>query len=284
MNPELTGVAKSRYFKTDSNIYLHYLDAGEGDPIIFLPGMALSCESFVKQILEFSKTNRVIAIDPRGHGLSSKTPHGNNSRVNGTDAIRLTQALRLKNVIMVGWSAGSQYVWEFGKQSDCENVKGFVTIDMPPKETEADASRIDDDSWWYEMNFKDLSDFEAAFSDPESYETTWREYIQNVMIQHPMNETEMSTIMDLRAQMPYWLCHDLLYSVEVADYTQVAQDIAKKRPYLIFAGNYWGEGRVERYVEKYIPEAQLCVLGGHMMFYEFPDQFNARLREFIDSL
>lgn len=284
MDAKLEKIAKSRYFDVDSNTFIHYLDAGEGDPLIFFPGMAHSAECFINQIIHFSKTHRVIAIEPRGHGLSSKTPHGNNVRTHGEDAIALAEELDLKDVTLIGWSAGAQYAWEYCKQSDFENVKALVTIDLPPKETEGDDARLQDPDWWYEMNLADLSDFEAAFSNQAAYDETWRSYIQDVMIQHLLDEDELAKMMELRAEMPYWLCHDLLYSVEMADYTSVAQEAAKRIPYLIFAGDYWGDGRIERYTEKHLPGAQTSVFGGHMMFFEYPDRFNDRLDRFLKEI
>ena len=68
---------ESKYFTVDTDIELHYLDSGEGDAIVFIPGLSHSGEIFTHQIEHFSKTHRVIAVDPRGQGLSTKTVHGN---------------------------------------------------------------------------------------------------------------------------------------------------------------------------------------------------------------
>ena len=56
------------------DVKLHYIEKGEGFPLILLHGNGEDHTYFVHQIEYFSKTRRVIAIDTRGHGQS---PRGN---------------------------------------------------------------------------------------------------------------------------------------------------------------------------------------------------------------
>jgi len=55
------------------NIQLHYIEKGNGYPLILLHGNGEDCTYFKNQIDCFSKQYRVIAIDTRGHG---KSPRG----------------------------------------------------------------------------------------------------------------------------------------------------------------------------------------------------------------
>lgn len=55
-----------------NDIQLHYIDQGQGHPLILLHGNGESSEYFVHQIAHFCKKYRVIAIDTRGHGQSSR--------------------------------------------------------------------------------------------------------------------------------------------------------------------------------------------------------------------
>lgn len=56
-----------------SDIQLHYIEQGFGQPLILLHGNGEDNSYFVHQIDHFSKEYRVIAIDTRGHG---KSPRG----------------------------------------------------------------------------------------------------------------------------------------------------------------------------------------------------------------
>ena len=55
------------------DIQLHYIERGQGQPLILLHGNGESCDYFEHQISFFAKDYRVIAIDTRGHG---KSPRG----------------------------------------------------------------------------------------------------------------------------------------------------------------------------------------------------------------
>jgi haloalkane dehalogenase len=62
---------KSHYFQTPVG-KMHYIDEGEGDPIVMIHGNPGWSFEFRKIVKEMSKTNRCIAIDHIGFGLSDK--------------------------------------------------------------------------------------------------------------------------------------------------------------------------------------------------------------------
>lgn len=55
-----------------SDIQLHYIEQGQGQPLVLLHGNGESCDYFEHQINVFSKQYRVIALDTRGHGQSPR--------------------------------------------------------------------------------------------------------------------------------------------------------------------------------------------------------------------
>ena len=55
------------------DIQLHYIEQGQGQPLILLHGNGESCDYFEHQIPYFAVEYHVIAIDTRGHG---KSPRG----------------------------------------------------------------------------------------------------------------------------------------------------------------------------------------------------------------
>lgn len=54
------------------DISLHYLEKGQGEPLILLHGNGEDNSYFVYQVAYFSRFYRVIAIDTRGHGQSPR--------------------------------------------------------------------------------------------------------------------------------------------------------------------------------------------------------------------
>ena len=87
--------AESKFLTVGPDIQVHYWDKGEGDAIVFIPGLTFSGEIFRHQLEHFSDRHRVIAVDPRGQGLSTKTVHGNDYVTHGADVRRLVDALGL---------------------------------------------------------------------------------------------------------------------------------------------------------------------------------------------
>lgn len=62
---------KSHFFSTSAG-NMHYVDEGEGDPIVFVHGNPSWSFEFRNLIKELSKTNRCVAPDHIGFGLSDK--------------------------------------------------------------------------------------------------------------------------------------------------------------------------------------------------------------------
>ena len=54
------------------DIQLHFIEQGQGQPMILLHGNGESCDYFEHQIAYFSKQYHVIALDTRGHGQSPR--------------------------------------------------------------------------------------------------------------------------------------------------------------------------------------------------------------------
>ena len=95
-----------QFVEVDPGIELFVQDVGAGVPIVFIPGWTFTAEVFSKQVEHFSKTNRVIVIDPRSHGRSTTAMHGNEYITHGRDLAKVLEKLELENIILAGWSCG----------------------------------------------------------------------------------------------------------------------------------------------------------------------------------
>jgi hypothetical protein len=63
------------YATTSSGIRIHYLQSGpdtSSRAIVLIPGWRLPASLWSKQLVEFSGMTRVIAVDPRSQGASTK--------------------------------------------------------------------------------------------------------------------------------------------------------------------------------------------------------------------
>lgn len=269
---------ESRFLSVDTDIQIHYWDRGEGDALVFIPGLTFSGEIFKHQIEHFSDRYRVIAVDPRGQGLSTKTVHGNDYVTHGSDLIKLVSGLGLENVVLVGWSTGNLEVWSYLEQAGCESVAGAVTIDMSPLPLSADPA------WWTEGTIEELSEVASRMlTHPETSEAFWSEYLTGTMMQRELDADEYEYLMDMSRRTPYWVCHELFCNAIFSNYLSVAQEAAKRIPTLMYIAEHWADV-AEPFCHEQLPGTPTYVMGGHLMAYEYPERFNARLDEFLAEL
>ncbi|MDW5563141.1 MAG: alpha/beta hydrolase [Methanomassiliicoccus sp.] len=95
------------YIEVEPGVEIHVQDWGEGRPIVFIHGWPLNLRMFDAQSLELpARGIRVIALDLRGFGLSTKTWEGLDYDVWASDVGRVISILGLNNVTLAGFSMG----------------------------------------------------------------------------------------------------------------------------------------------------------------------------------
>ena len=100
-------MARAEYIEVEPNVHLHITDAGEGRPIVLIPGWPLSDEMYEYQYNDLINNNfRVIGITLRGFGKSDK-PYGDyNYDIHASDIITVLKKLDIKNAVLGGFSMG----------------------------------------------------------------------------------------------------------------------------------------------------------------------------------
>ncbi len=89
------------FFKTSAG-NLHYIDEGEGDPIVFVHGNPSWSFEFRNLIKEFSGTNRCIALDHIGFGFSDKPEDWSYLPEDQAENLdQFLESLDLKNITLV---------------------------------------------------------------------------------------------------------------------------------------------------------------------------------------
>ncbi len=119
-------------FTTSDKAEIRYLDVGPrgaAQTLLLVPGWRFTAEIWQKTIDAFAKERRVIAIDPRSQGASSKMLTGNTPERRAADVHELVQSLALENVVLVGWSQGVQDVAAYLGQFGTEALAGVVLVD-----------------------------------------------------------------------------------------------------------------------------------------------------------
>ncbi|CAF0857293.1 unnamed protein product [Rotaria sp. Silwood1] len=98
-----------------SGISLHYVSKGLPNQrmLLFVHGFPECWYSWRNQIKHFSKKYRVVAIDQRGYGLSSKPPFVSDYRLEALagDVADVIEQLGYESCVLVGHDSGGYVVW-----------------------------------------------------------------------------------------------------------------------------------------------------------------------------
>lgn len=95
------------------DIQLHYIEAGEGFPLVLLHGNGSSLDYFQNQIAYFAKHYHVYALDTRGHGASPRGTAPFTMHQFSADLHEFLDAHNLKKVYLLGFSDGGNIALTF---------------------------------------------------------------------------------------------------------------------------------------------------------------------------
>jgi len=121
-------VAIDSRFAEMNGTRLHYLIAGEGDPVLLLHGYAQTSHMWRPLIAALAKTHRVIAPDLRGFGSSAKPEGGYDKKTMAQDVNALATALGHRRVGVVGHDIGLMVAYAYAAQYPAE-VDRIVLMD-----------------------------------------------------------------------------------------------------------------------------------------------------------
>ncbi len=122
--PKVTG-----FYKSFDGTPIYYEVRGEGEPIIFVYGIACLMNHWHYQMTHFSKHFKVISYDLRGHHKSNPVANLENLNIDSLarDLVGLIQSLDLKSAHLAGHSFGVPVILEAYRQNP-EVVKSMTLI------------------------------------------------------------------------------------------------------------------------------------------------------------
>jgi pimeloyl-ACP methyl ester carboxylesterase len=106
---------QSRYANVNET-RLHYLAAGNGDPVVLLHGYAQTSHMWRPLIPELASNHTVIAPDLRGAGQSAKPPAGYTKAEMAQDIHALTRKLGFEKTRIVGHDIGLMVAYAYAAQ------------------------------------------------------------------------------------------------------------------------------------------------------------------------
>lgn len=121
--------ARDRFFVSGDGVRLHYIEAGQGPTIVFVPGWTMPAWIFQPQIAAFARAYHVVAFDPRSQGDSDIAPGGHEPVRRGEDIADLLRVLGPRPVLLVGWSLGVLDSLSYLRLFGDGHLAGLVLID-----------------------------------------------------------------------------------------------------------------------------------------------------------
>jgi len=115
-------------FADANGLRMHYLVAGQGEPIILLHGYAETSHMWLPLIKELAKTHLVIAPDLRGFGETAVTPSGYTKVAMAQDIHALAATLKLGKARIVGHDIGLMVAYAYAAQYP-QDVDRIVLMD-----------------------------------------------------------------------------------------------------------------------------------------------------------
>ena len=174
----ISEITRAEYIEVEPNVRLHVTDAGEGRPVVLIPGWPLSDEMYEYQYNELIKNNfRVIGITLRGFGKSDKPYKEYNYDKHAIDIKKILSKLDIKDAVLCGFSMGGAIAIRFLSIYNGTHISKLVLAgaaapiwtqrkDFPYNLPQ---SAVDD---LIKLNYKDrpklLSDFAKIFSATET--------------------------------------------------------------------------------------------------------------------
>ncbi|MCF3641256.1 alpha/beta hydrolase [Rhizobium sp. TRM95111] len=118
-------------FETNDGVTLSYWEAGEGRPIIFVPGWGANGAEYFNVMALLSKKYRVLVLDPRNQGLSENVDYGTRIARYGMDLKEFVDHLGLEQADFCGWSMGASVIWSYVDLFGTKSIRKAAFIDEP---------------------------------------------------------------------------------------------------------------------------------------------------------
>jgi len=259
---------KSDYFKTSDGVRIHYLEAGSGQPIVFIPGWTMPAWIWQKQIDTFSKKYHVVAVDPRSQGESDKPSFGHLPETRSRDYKELVDHLRLQRPVLVGWSMACGELVKYAEQFGSDNVGGFVLVDGLVADKPNPEMFMGLSGWMNQLQADRAKQADG--------------FVRS-MYKKPQTEEYLKRVIDTSMQVPADTAVVLIYNGLVI--TDTSKGLARMNRPILFAYEKATQPTADLLKSKFGDKVQLERFeDGHALFVDDAEKFNGMLEAFVQSL
>lgn len=123
-------------FAEVNGIQIHYVQGGQGTPVIMMPGWPQTWWAFHKIMPDIAKNHRVIAVDIRGMGATDKPKDGYDKKNMAKDIHELLKTLGYDKAHIVGHDIGSQVAYAYAANyPEATTSVTFLDVSAQPQST-----------------------------------------------------------------------------------------------------------------------------------------------------
>jgi len=260
---------KGNFFKTSDGVRIHYLEAGSGQPIVFIPGWTMPAWIWEKQITEFAKNYHVIAVDPRAQGESDRPSFGLIPETRARDYKELVDHLNLKKLVLVGWSMACGEELKYAEQFGTDNLAGLVLVDGYV---------------WDKLNPQLFVGLSGWMNQLQQDRKKQADGFVRMMYKKPQPEEYLQRVMQASMSVPDSTAALLIYNmIAVQDFSAAFNKVkvpvlfayqASSQPAADLLKSKLGDNvRLERFDD-----------AGHALFVDDPEKFNRTVETFVQAL
>ncbi len=250
------------------DIEIYYEIHGQGDPLLLIHGLGSSSRDWEPQLSHFSKLFKVITLDLRGHGRSSKPPGPYTVSMFAEDTAHLLEGLDFGPVHLLGISLGGMVAFQMALDYP-ELIKNLVIVNSVPELVPGGVGDLL--AYWQRLwiirllGMKRMGEVlaERFFTEPG------QEGIKDVFIERWSENHKPSYRAALKAAYG-WSVQERLGEIDVPTLVLGAE------------GDYFPSSDKEAYTAL-IPDARLVVIKNskHALPAEKPDEFNQVVEKFL---
>jgi non-heme chloroperoxidase len=267
---------KSHHIKGGGGAELHLVETGNpaGPPILFIHGISQSWRTWTRQLTsELERDLRLVAIDLRGHGDSERPQDGYaDSRLWADDINAAIQELHLDHPILCGWSYGPLVILDYIRHYGDEAIGGIDIVGGVTNLGSEDAMSL--------LTPEFVTLVPGLFSSDPADSARSLEALLHLCFAKPLSPEELSLMLKVSLVVPPSVRQAMLSrSIDNDDLLPRV-----KAPVLISHG--FDDAVVKPIaVDRHkagMPQAQVHMIphAGHGCFWDNPNEFNRRLRDF----
>ena len=291
---ELMPGFKDGFFMTNDEVKLHYIEGGEGTPLILTSGWPTSPALFTYNLPAFAKYYHVFALENRGTGESERPDYGYRVSRTAMDVYNLMQANGIEKAVFMGHSMGCSTIWAFIDLFGQNMIDKLVLCDQAPwlwcNEAESDESMKEhcghrgSPYGLYNAYAESWTEGRKKYAEPEYWGKISNEWMARTTLTGDMcNKLEMQ----LR-EPPYnnEQLARLLVNHYMTDWRDIIQQI--RVPTLVISGEISHAMTAEsvKWMEDVIPGCESYIFseedyGSHMMMSNSPELYNRVVLDFL---